>query len=270
VKFVDVDLDTYTIDIDSLETAVEETNEVAAIVPVHLYGYPVNIEKLREIAPDVPIVSDSCQAHGASIFGKRIGSLSDLAAFSFYPSKNMTVGGDGGMVTTDDENLANAIRSYVDVGRPMDETDYNHTRIGYTARLDTFKAAIGRVQLENLSDWNQRRKEIARRFMREFQDIDLVLPPDSEYRSPAWYFFVVQSPNRDRLSVFLEERGIETGVHYPTPVQLQPPYRVKGFEPGDFPNSETWSDTVLSLPVHPRLNDNEVDHIISSVKSFFN
>lgn len=271
VKFVDIDPCTYTMDLDALETAVEETPDLAAIIPVDLYGYPVDVEKIREIAPDVTIVSDACQAHGASIGGENVGSIADLTAFSFYPSKNMTVGGDGGMITTNNSELADLAESYADVGRTIGEGNYNHERIGITARLDTYKAAIGRVQLEHLQEWNNRRSEIASRYSTAFKNVEEVsLPPRGDDRSPAWYFYVVRTERRDDLGEYLDERDIETGVHYPTPVHLQPPYRDRGYTEGDFPVAEEWSEKILSLPVHPHLSDEQVEHVISSVRSFFN
>lgn len=271
VRFVDVDLETYTMDLDHLAEVVAETEDIAAIIPVDLYGYPVDIAAIREIAPDVTIISDACQAHGAAVRGERVGSIADLTAFSFYPSKNMTVGGDGGMITTNDAELADLARSYADVGRASGDADYDHVRIGFTARLDTYKAAIGRVQLEHLPDWNARRKTIADRYTNAFGGIDaLALPPNGvDDITPAWYFYVVRTDHRDKLKAHLEERGIQTGVHYPTPVHLQPPYSEMGYSEGDFPASEQWAAEVLSLPVHPHLDDEQVEHVITSVLSFF-
>jgi len=271
VKFVEVDLDTYTIDIEALEEAVNETENLGAILPVDLYGYPVDIEQIRDIAPGTPIISDSCQAHGASIRGTSVGSNADLTAFSFYPSKNMTVGGDGGMITTDDPELAERARSYSDVGRAMNAADYEHVRLGYTARMDTYKAAIGLEQLQLLAEWNSRRREIAKRYTSELTDIsELTLPPTGGNDiTPAWYFYVVRTEQRDRLHEYLDQKGVETGVHYPTPVHLQPPYKEMGYKKGDFPVSEQWASQVLSLPVHPHMDDDQVDHVISSICSFF-
>lgn len=271
VVFVDVDLDTYTIDLDELAETVDERDDIAAIVEVDLYGYPADVNRIKEIAPEIPIVSDACQAHGASLRGQPVGSMAEMTAFSFYPSKNMTVGGDGGMITTNDPELAALARSYADVGRAVGEADYDHPRIGYTARLDTFKAAIGRKQLELLPEWNKRREKIATKYEAAFKDLDsLVLPPSGdEAVTPAWYFFVVRTPRRDELAEHLESRGVETGVHYPTPVHLQPPYLERGFSVGDFPKSEQWAKEILSLPVHPHMSDAQVEHVIETVRDFF-
>lgn len=266
-RFVDVSLDTYTIDLDEVEKVVE-SEDIDAIMPVHTYGYPVEMDQLKKIAGDIPIVADTCQAHGASYKGEQAGSMSTIAGFSFYPSKNMTVGGDGGMVTTDDDELANLVRSFRDVGR--DENGI-HQRIGYTARMNTVNAVIGKNQLESLEDWNRRRREIASIYTKRLNDIeDLTLPPQGDNDiKPAWYVYAVRTSLRDELISFLDEKGIETGINYERPVHLQPPYREMGYEEGMYPKSERWSREVLSLPMHPHLSDEEVDHITKSVRRFF-
>jgi perosamine synthetase len=271
VAFVDVNLDSYTIDIDKLADIANEKDDIAAIIETDLYGYPTDVDRIREVAPDIPIVSDACQAHGASLRGQRVGSMADMTAFSFYPSKNMTVGGDGGMITTNDRELARLARSYSDVGRAVGDADYDHPRIGYTARLDTFKAAIGRKQLEQLPEWNEQRATIAAKYTTAFEDLDgLTLPPSGDGDvTPAWYFYVVRTPRRDELAEHLESRGVETGVHYPTPIHLQPPYLEREFSTGDFPKSEQWAKEVLSLPVHPHLSDEQVEYVIEAVRDFF-
>lgn len=268
-KFVDVTLDDYSMDQDALAAAVEETDDLAAVVPVHLYGHPDPVDGLRSVVGNVPILSDACQAHGASVGGEKVGSLADVGAFSFYPSKNMMVAGDGGMITTDDADFAADLRSLRDVGRGDD--NYEHTQVGYTARMNTMNAAVGRKQLARLDGWNERRAEIAARYSVAFENIDdLVLPPaGGPDVTPAWYMYAVRSPRRDALAEFLNERGVETGVHYPTPIHLQPPYRDRGFEEGMFPNAERWANEILSLPVHPHVEDEGVQHVVQSVRAFF-
>lgn len=269
VKFADVDLETYTIDLEHLEHIVDTTPDVAAIVPVHLYGYPVPMDELQEIAGDIPIVSDACQAHGASYKGKKVGARSTLSCFSFYPSKNMTVAGDGGMIVTNHDEFATAARSLRDVGRSSD--GYEHESIGYTARMGTMNAAVGREQLARLDDWNEHRRAVAQEYTDGLSGIkDLVLPPlGGADRELAWYLYVVRTPHRENLQEYLEERGIETGIHYPTPVHLFPPYRERGFDDGMFPAAERWADEVLSLPMHPELQQEEIDYVINHVREFF-
>lgn len=268
-KFVDISMDTYTIDVDAVERAIEDS-DVDAILPVHLYGYPADMSRLQDVAGDIPIIGDACQAHGAKIDGEDVGALGQAACFSFYPSKNMTVAGDGGMVTTDDDDVASRVRSLRDVGR-ADEGKYDHQRIGYTDRLGTINAAIGRQQLRRLDEWNARRSEISSRYRDAWADIEeLVLPPDgSSTIDPAWYLYVVRCDNRDDLAAHLEARGVETGIHYDPPVHLQPPYRERGHESETFLDTERWAKEVLSLPVHPHLSDEEVEHVITSVEEYF-
>lgn len=266
-RFVDVDLDTLTIDVEALERFTAD-HDVDAVIPVHLYGYPVDVDAVREAVGDVPIVADACQAHGARRNRKSVGSMADAAALSFYPSKNMTVAGDGGALLTDDADLARAARSLRDVGRS--ESGYHHERIGYTARLNTVNAAVGRMQLERLEEWNTRRRETAATYHEAFAGLDLVRPPvGSGDVEPAWYFYAVRVDDPDAFRAHLDDRGIETGRQYQTPVHLQPPYRERGFEPGDFPRSETWSETVVTLPCHQYMTSEQVDHVVESVRGFY-
>lgn len=265
--FVDVDLDTYTLDLDAVEETVAETN-IDAVVPVHVYGYPVPIARLRNIVGDIPIIADACQAHGASRGGEMVGSMSDTAAFSFYPSKNITVGGDGGIITTDDPAVADRACTLRDVGRDEDGT---HVEIGYTARLNTVNAAVGMGQLEQLDEWNERRRELHQRYSDGLSHIDeLVLPPDPATSvTPAVYLYVVRTEHRDDLADFLAERGIETGIHYETAVHQQPPYVERGFDTESYPGAEQWADEVLSLPTHPHLTEEEIEYIITAISEYF-
>lgn len=268
-RFVDVSLDTYTIDHTGVEDALRTEPNVGAILPVHLYGYPVDVEGLKRIAGDVPILSDACQAHGASRTGIKVGARSSAAAFSFYPSKNMTVAGDGGMVVTDDRDVADTVRTLRDVGRESEP--YRHEVIAPTARMNTVNAAIGRRQLNHLTRWNDRRREFAAKYAEELAGVDdLVLPPedDGEVRS-CWYLYVVRTERRDDLAAHLGDRGIETGYHYPIPVHLQPPYRRMGYEEGMFPNAERWAREVLSLPIHPSLTTSQVEYVAETIRAFF-
>lgn len=267
--FVDASLDTYMIDTDEVADAIRERDDVAAVLPVHLYGYPANIDEIRRVTGDIPILADACQAHGAARDGTRVGSLADCAAFSFYPSKNMTVAGDGGMVTTDDGDLADRLRILRDVGRDPDTGD--HVSMGYTARLNTVNAAIGRIQLSHLGRWNAERTKLAKRYHESLSGVgDLVLPPQGDENvQPAWYLYVIRSECRDDLVAHLRERGIETGVHYGNPVHLQPPYRKTGYEKGQYPKAERWADEVFSIPIFPGMTDDEHGHVTSTILEYF-
>ena len=267
-RFVDIDLDTYGPDIEAVrETAAQES--IDAVMPIHLYGYPLDVDRIREAAGGVPVVSDACQAHGATRDGRKVGSLANAAGISFYPSKNMTVAGDGGALLTDDDEAARIARSLRDVGRS--ETGYEHERIGYTARLNTVNAAIGRKQLQHLDRWNERRRAVARRYDEAFAGLDAVHRPPTGGPGvdPAWYFYTIRVEDRDALGDHLADRGVETGRQYRLPVHLQPPYRERGYEDGDFERAERWAETLITLPCHQHLTDDQVDHVLDGVRSFF-
>jgi dTDP-4-amino-4,6-dideoxygalactose transaminase len=214
----------------------------------------------------VSIVEDACQAHGAEYDGKKAGSLGLAGCFSFYSSKNMTVGGDGGMITTDDEDLADAARSFRDCGRA---SRYEMSRVGYTSRLNTVNAAIGRVQLKSLDKWNSIRRGIANLYRRELEGVEgITLPPaEGSKETPVYHLFVIRSQRRDRIMKHLEENGIESAIHYPIPIHLQAPYlRKYGFSEGSFPVSEKLAKEVLSLPMHPMLTEQEVRQVSETVR----
>ena len=268
--FADISLKDYCIDPDAAEKAVRK-NKAAGIIPVHIYGQPVDFDKFAEIASEhnVKIIEDACQAHGAKYKGRKIGSLGDAAAFSFYPSKNMTVLGDGGMVTTDNEEIADICRKLRDSGRI---SKYEHDLIGYTARMSSVNAAIGRVQLRHIGNWNNKRRSIARIYNERLKHVDgLGLPqmPDKNFE-PVFHQFVITTERRDELKAYLDDHGIETGIHYPIPIHLQPVYRNRfGFKEGDFKNSEVFSKSCLSLPMHVFLEDEQVRFICETVEGFF-
>ena len=271
--FVDISLETYNIDPQKLEKTIKEfKDKVKAIIPVHLYGYSCDMDAIMEIAEryNVKVLEDACQAHGATYKGRKVGSFGDAGALSFYPSKNMTVCGDGGMVTTNDNEIAEIVESLRDVGRSK-TNPYIHEYIGYTARMNTVNAAIGRIQLKYLEKWNERRRKIAREYNKKLNGIgDLILPPKENSKvKPVYHLYVVRTKYRDQLKEYLEKRGIECGIHYPLPVHLQPPYRRIGFKEGMFPNAERWAREVLSLPMHPNLTRDEIEYIISCVEEFF-
>jgi len=271
--FVDISLETYNIDPQKLEDTVKEyRDKVKAIIPVHLYGYPCEMDAIMEIAEKygVKILEDACQAHGAIYRGKKVGSFGDAGAFSFYPSKNMTVCGDGGMVTTNDDKIAEMIESLRDVGRSKNKP-YIHEYIGYTARMNTVNAAIGRIQLKYLEEWNEKRRKIAKEYNKRLDGVgDLILPPQGNSKiKPVFHLYVVRTKHRDELKEYLEKKGIECGIHYPLPVHLQPPYRKMGFKEGMFPNAEKWAKEVLSSPMHPNLTKDEVEYIVSCIEEFF-
>lgn len=242
-----------------------------AVMPVHLYGHPAAMDEFRDLAMEkgLKLVEDACQAHGAESRGKKVGSIGDAACFSFYPAKNMTVGGDGGMITTDDEELAVAARSIRDCGRNVN-SKYHMGRIGYTSRLNSVNASIGRVQLRRLDSWTSSRRRVAEWYRRELNGVEgIKLPPtDKEGDKSVYHLFVIRTPKRELVKGHLEAEGIETGVHYPLAIHLQTPYRQRyGFADGTFPLSESLSNEVLSLPMYPTLEEIEVARICDAVKA---
>lgn len=267
--FADIELETYTIDPKKLEKAI--LPEVKALVPVHLFGFPAEMDSINEIAEKhkLIVIEDACQAHGASYNGKKTGSLGLIGCFSFYPSKNMTVCGDGGMLTTNDEKVARMAAKLRDCGR---KSQYIHDVIGYTSRLNNVNAAIGRVQLKCLDNWNVLRRQVAKAYNKSLQDIeDLILPPvGSEKVSPVYHLYVIRTKRRDELKAWLESQGISCGIHYAVPIHLQPIYReIFGYEEGSYPAAEELSKTCLSIPIYPNITPEEIDYVSNKIRVFF-
>jgi perosamine synthetase len=268
--FADIRDDTLNIDPDEVNRRM--SLNVKAILPVHLYGYPADMNKIIELANEnsLKVIEDACQAHGATYHGKKVGTLGDAGCFSFYPSKNMTVGGDGGAVITNDENIAKKVMKLRDCGRI---SKYEHDTIGYTARLNTINAAIGRIQLKYLDQWNEARRKIAKTYNSLLSDIEEITLPPSETSTikPIYHLYVIRTRYRDELKKWLEENGIECGVHYPIPIHLQPIYRkIYGYSGGEYPKSEKASKECLSIPMHPFLKDEEIKYISEKIHEFFN
>lgn len=270
--FADIDLRTGNIDPALAKQKL--TNKTSAVVPVHLYGFPADMKRIIEIFGErgCAVVEDACQAHGAEYYGQRVGALGHVGCFSFYSSKNMTVCGDGGMVVTNDKDVALQVAKLRDCGRA---SHYEHDLIGFTARLNTVNAAIGRVQLRRLDELNERRRDCAKLYDSLLKDVEgLVLPPngDSDIK-PVYHLYVVRTGARarDKLKAWLEQRGVQCEVHYPLPIHLQPIYRkLFAHKAGEFPKSELLSRTALSLPMFPELRRNEIEYICENVRGFFN
>jgi perosamine synthetase len=267
--FADIELQTYNLDPEQLRQKI--TSETKAIIPVHLYGYPSNMDAIVETARrhGLYVVEDACQAHGAVYKGRKVGGLGDVACFSFYPSKNLTVAGDGGMLVTNDERVAEKVAKMRDCGRV---SKYVHDMIGYTSRLNTVNAAIGRVQLKHLDEWNEKRRKNAVLYDRFLSDIDgLVLPPSGGSEvEPVYHLYVIRLKYRDELKKWLEENGIQCGVHYVLPIHLQPIYKeLYGFKGGEYPKSEELCRTCLSIPMHPHLTLDEIRYVSEKIHEFF-
>jgi len=267
--FADINANTYNVDPDQIRRKI--TKHTKAIIPVHLYGYPSDMERIMEIAEDheVRVLEDACQAHGAEYRGSKTGAIGDVGCFSFYPSKNMTVCGDGGMVTTNNEEVAEIIGKLRDCGR---KAKYVHDVVGYTARLNTVNAAIGRIQLKKLDGWNEKRRRNAALYDELLSDLDeVVLPPaGNSYVKPVHHLYVIRVKKRDELKKWLEDNGIQCAVHYPLPIHLQPIYRqLFKFKGGEHPQSERVSKTCLSIPMYPNLTTDEIRYISEKIHEFY-
>ncbi len=275
--FADIDMATYNISPDRVREVIGKYGDkVKAIIPVHLYGYPCDMDSLLEVTKkhNIKIIEDAAQAHGAQYNNKKIGSIGDVGAFSFYPTKIITVAGDGGMITTNNEEIAEKCRELGDDGMsqnsPKDGPDI-YTSIGYAARMNTINAAMGRIQLKFIDEWNKNRSEIASLYLSELNGIgDMILPSqaDSKY-GRVWYIFAIRTGYRDKLKGYLEKTGIRCGISYKIPVYAHPSYQKLGFKGGIYPNTEKWSNGILSLPLYSQMTEEDASYVISHVKKFY-
>jgi dTDP-4-amino-4,6-dideoxygalactose transaminase len=269
-----VDPETLTLDPEAVEDAVREHDDVAAMLPVHLYGLPAEMDALLDVADDhgLAVVEDAAQAHGAEYEGERVGALGDAACFSFYPTKNMTTG-EGGMVTTDRDDVADRLRSYVNHGREGGGTGYEHARLGHNFRMTSVAAAIGRAQLDRLPAFNEARRANAATLDDLFADAAVETPTEPDGRRHVYHQYTVRVPARaddpagyrDDLADYLDDHGVGTGVYYPTPIHEQPAY---GDVTADAPVAERAADRVLSLPVHPNVSADDLQHIATSIANY--
>jgi dTDP-4-amino-4,6-dideoxygalactose transaminase len=263
--FGDIDLDTYTLDPDTIEDLI--TDKTKAIMPVQLYGQSADMDAICDIAEDhdLKVIEDAAQAHGSTFNGKKVGSMGDMACFSFYPTKNMTTS-EGGMITTDDEELVEEAHIFRAHGSRV---KYHHDDIGYNFRMTDISAAIGLAQLNVIDGFNQKRAENAAYLNKGLADIDGVITPYAREGSTHVYHqytIRVEKGDRDDWIDILTEKGIGTGVHYPIPLYNQPIYKKLGFT-GSCPNAETAAKGVISLPVHPSLTNEDLDLVIEAVKA---
>jgi len=256
---VEPKIDTYNIDPTSVESAITERTKV--ILPVHLYGQPVDLDPILEIARKyrLRVLEDSAQAHGARYKERRIGGHGDAVAWSFYPGKNLGAFGDGGAVTTNNAEIADRIRVLRNYGS---REKYINEVQGFNSRLDPLQAAVLRVKLSYLDEWNRVRSSIAGRYLGSLKGTGVVLPFNEKWAESVWHLFVVRSENRGRLKDCLSEAGIGTLIHYPVPPHLQTAYKNLGFEKGRFPIAEQIADQVLSLPIGPHLTEYDSQQVI--------
>jgi dTDP-4-amino-4,6-dideoxygalactose transaminase len=260
----DVDASTGNLDPFAVERVV--TPRTRAIIPVHLYGRPAAMGEILDIGRrrGIAVIEDAAQAHGAKYRGARTGSLAAAGCFSFYPTKNLGAFGDAGLVTTSDDDLAARVRLLRDHGRV---SKYEHHVVGYTARLDNLQAAVLRVQADKLDEWNARRREVAK-WYGELLPSAVTRIHDDPRDESVYHLFVVRVGKRDALRRHLDARGISTAIHYPIPVHLQPAYRQLGYSVGDFPITEGLTREIVSLPMHPFLTRDEVQHVALAIAEF--
>jgi len=261
--FVDIEEKTYNIDVSKIEKAI--TKKTKAILPVHLYGHPVDMDPLMEIAKkhNLKVIEDCAQAHGALYKDKKVGSFGDAACFSFYPTKNLGAFGDGGMVISNSEDIKERLLLLRDYGR---KGRYEHILKGYNSRLDTLQAAILRVKLKHLDEWNEKRRKSAHLYTKLFKEnnIDLVLPNESDYAKHVYHLYPVRVKDRKSVMEKLAEKGIRTLMHYPIPIHLQDAYKDLGHKKGDFLISEKCCEEILSLPMYPELPEEEIRYVVTS------
>jgi len=263
--FVDIDPRTYNLSAELAGKAI--TPRTRAVIPVHLYGQPADMDPLGEIARrhGLFVIEDACQAHGAEYRERRVGALADAGCFSFYPSKNLGAYGDGGMIATNNLALAQRLFLLRDMGR---ESKYAHAIRGYNSRLDNIQAAILLVKLRRLERWNEARREWARRYNQLLSDTPCTCPYEAPYVRHVYHLYVIRVEKRNQLVDYLRDRGIATGIHYPIPLHQQKAYADLGYSLGDFPVAEKLSGEILSLPMYPELGEERVGEVVSAIRSF--
>jgi dTDP-4-amino-4,6-dideoxygalactose transaminase len=260
--YVDIDPSTFNMDPEKLEAAI--TPRTRAVIPVHLYGQPADMDPIVEIARKhgLIVIEDAAQAHGAEYNGRRIGSLGAMACFSFYPGKNLGAYGEAGMVTTDDPAYAKKIRMLRDWGS---EQKYHHTLKGYNFRMEGMQGAVLRVKMRHIEAWTEARRAAARRYDEAFAGSGIETPRPFAKGRHVYHVYAIRSPDRAKWHHELTAKGVQTGIHYPIPVHLQPAYADARWRRGDFPPAEKAAEQVLSLPMYPELRTAQQDDVIAAV-----
>jgi dTDP-4-amino-4,6-dideoxygalactose transaminase len=262
---VDIDAFTHTMDVAAIEKAI--TPRTKAVLPVHLYGHPAHMEPIRQLADKhgLVVIEDACQAHGTRYKGKRAGSLGHAAAFSFYPGKNLGAYGDGGMVVTNDRGIAKRLAMLRNYGQ---KEKYQHLFRGYNRRLDTLQAAVLRVKLKYLEEWNAARRWNAVLYHKFLDGTGVVLPGEAGGAESVWHLYVIRTENRDLLRDYLVSRGVSASIHYPIPIHLQPAYQDLRYKRGDFPVTEAYAQQILSLPMFAELTQGQIEFIAQVIRGF--
>jgi len=271
--FVDIDSETYTMDPNALELFLKQRKKkggrqkIKAILPVHLYGHPAEMDAMMDIANryHLAVIEDACQAHGAEYQGRKVGSFGLLSCFSFYPTKNLGGYGDGGMVVTNDKKLFEKLKLLRCYG---EKRKYEHVLKGGNNRLDEIQAAILRVKLKYLDRWNEERRKRVLIYKRMLERTEVICPIEKEQAKHVYHLFVIRSKKRNALQAFLKEKGIQTLIHYPIPIHLQKAFRELGYRRGALPLTEQYAREVLSLPFFPEMTESEIEGVATQIKTF--
>jgi dTDP-4-amino-4,6-dideoxygalactose transaminase len=271
--FIDID-DTFTVDPKHIESVLKNRSqisgvkEIKGIIPVHLYGHPAHMDSLLDLAKryGLFVLEDCCQAHGAKYKGKRVGSMGIGGCFSFYPSKNLTVFGDGGILVTPDDEMAKTCRMLRDHGR---KEKYEHELVGYNLRFNEIQGAVGRLQLRRLDWFNESRRRIAQWYTDGLKGIPVTTPQARDWAEPVYHLYVIQTPHRDKLADFLKEKGVQSGIHYPIPNHQQPAVRNALGQQPKLEKTEEVVQKILSLPIYPELEKEKVDFVCATIREFF-
>lgn len=264
--FVDIDPATYNIDVQQIERRI--TPRTRAIMPVHLYGQPAEMDAIMSLAEryHLYVVEDACQAHGARYKDRAVGGIGHVAAFSFYPGKNLGAYGDAGAVVTNDPEITERIKIMRNCGQ---REKYNHVTLAYNHRLDTLQAAVLRVKLRHLDEWNAARRDWACLYDQLLADVGVVTPSTLPDVAHVYHLYVIQASERSYLQAYMTGQGFATGIHYPTPLHLQPAYKQLNYHAGDFPVAEKCAPLILSLPMFAELQAQEVEAVVDCVRSFY-
>lgn len=263
--FADIEEDTLCIDPDSIEKCI--TEKTKAIIPVHLFGNMCNMDRIMEIAQkhNLYVIEDACQAIGAEYKGRKAGSMGHAGCFSFFPTKNLGAYGDGGMIVTNDDDLAEKIKLLRVHGM---KKKYHHEAIGYNSRLDELQAAILRVKFKYINNWNKQRYEKAHIYNELLKDVDVKLPTERENSKHVYHLYSIQSKYRDEIMAFLKENDIATGMYYPVPVHLQEVYKHLNYKEGDLPVSEEACTKTFALPLYPEITYEAQKYVCDKIKEF--
>ncbi|WP_413379722.1 DegT/DnrJ/EryC1/StrS family aminotransferase [Alkalihalobacillus sp. 1P02AB] len=263
--FVDIDPTTYNLNVNLIEEKV--TSKTKAIIPVHLFGQGCEMKKIQEIAKEYQlfIIEDACQAFGIELGDKKLGTIGDIGCFSFFPTKNLSTIGDGGLVVTKNKKIAERIKKLRHHGS---EKKYHHSEVGYNSRLDEIHAAFLRICLGKIDEWNQRRNVLAQRYqcLKELKGVKI--PNGVTNLSHGYHLYCIEHSKRNELKEFLDDKGIGCGIYYPVPLHLQSVYRILGYHVGDFPRAEEAAKVILAIPLHPFMTDNEQDEVIRVLQEF--